>query len=115
LEIKPQRAEFEITRLKIDRNLVSFSRITTSSSRFTFASFSSFIPMAKSYSERLSKGVDYGECGLPERRDSPRVLEWKLKTLCSLIKKSEHIVVHTGAGISTSCGIRFFHFYSFRL
>mmetsp|Transcript_12623 Transcript_12623/g.14044 ORF Transcript_12623/g.14044 Transcript_12623/m.14044 type:complete len:298 (+) Transcript_12623:42-935(+) len=61
--------------------------------------------MAASYAARLTKGVDYGVCGLPETKDSPRVLAVKLKKLVELFKTSKHIVVHTGAGVSTSCGI----------
>jgi NAD-dependent SIR2 family protein deacetylase len=61
--------------------------------------------MAKSYASRLKKGIDYGECGLPEMFDSERVLEDKVRKLAHIIKESEYMVAFTGAGISTSTGI----------
>lgn len=37
--------------------------------------------------------------------DSPSVVASKVEQLVDLILTSKHIVIHTGAGISTSCGI----------
>jgi ABC-type oligopeptide transport system substrate-binding subunit len=54
--------------------------------------------MAVSYAARLKKGVDYGVCGLPETFDSDRVYENKLKQLINIVKDSEYLVIHTGAG-----------------
>jgi len=42
---------------------------------------------------------------MKERFDSPAALEVKICALAELIKKSQHLVVFTGAGISTSAGI----------
>lgn len=61
--------------------------------------------MSGGYAARLKKGVDYGTCGLPEIFDSPRILTYKINRLVSLIRTSKYIVVFTGAGISTACGI----------
>lgn len=58
--------------------------------------------MAKGYASRLTKGIDYGECGLPERVDNGRVMENKIKTFVDLIKKSKYIVWHTGAGTNVA-------------
>lgn len=56
--------------------------------------------MSGGYADRLTKGVDYGECGTPERVDNPRVLSHRINRLAELIKKSQYIVAHTGAGSS---------------
>lgn len=40
--------------------------------------------------------------------DAPDVLKSKIKKLAQLIKESNHCVIFTGAGISTSAGIRDF-------
>lgn len=61
--------------------------------------------MSAGYAERLTKGVDYGVCGLPERIDNKRVLTNKINRMVELLKKSSYIVAHTGAGISTAAGI----------
>lgn len=37
--------------------------------------------------------------------DSPEELRAKVETLAQLIKESQYMVVHSGAGISTSAGI----------
>lgn len=37
--------------------------------------------------------------------DSPEELRAKVETLAQLIKESQYMVVHSGAGISTSVGI----------
>lgn len=42
---------------------------------------------------------------MPENRDTKRTLSIKLKKLTELIQQSNHTVVLTGAGISTSAGI----------
>ena len=44
-------------------------------------------------------------CGLPERKDKGRVLTLKMKKLTKLVQDAGHIVVLTGAGISTNAGI----------
>lgn len=37
--------------------------------------------------------------------DSPEELKVKVETLAQLIKESQYLVIHSGAGISTSVGI----------
>ena len=54
--------------------------------------------MSDSYANRLSKGVDYGVCGLPELYDTDEDLEIKLQRLVDLVRASKFTVVHTGAG-----------------
>jgi hypothetical protein len=61
--------------------------------------------MSVGYASRLRPGVNYGPCGLPELSSSSRELQWKTKALIQIILESKHLVVFTGAGISTSCGI----------
>lgn len=57
------------------------------------------------YASRLSAYPHKGVTGLPEREDSKRVLNTKLKRLVELVTAAERVVVLTGAGISTSAGI----------
>ena len=45
------------------------------------------------------------ESEIKEFFDKPSDLQVKIKKLAALIRKSNHFVVYTGAGISTSCGI----------
>lgn len=61
--------------------------------------------MSAGYADRLTKGVDYGVCGLPEKTDNTRVLTNKINRFVEILKKSNYIVAHTGAGISTAAGI----------
>jgi len=61
--------------------------------------------MAQSYAARLKKGVYYGVCGTPELYDTPEEFDSKVEKLCNFLKESKYTVVHTGAGISTACGI----------
>ncbi|KAG8014089.1 NAD-dependent protein deacetylase sirtuin-6 [Nibea albiflora] len=61
--------------------------------------------MSVNYAAGLSPYADKGVCGLPEVFDSPEELKAKVDTLAQLIKESEYLVVHSGAGISTSAGI----------
>ncbi|GMY30951.1 NAD-dependent protein deacetylase SRT1 [Fagus crenata] len=51
--------------------------------------------MSLGYAEKLSYIEDVGKVGMTEYFDPPHVLQ----------EKSKHLVVFTGAGISTSCGI----------
>ncbi|KAH9652305.1 NAD-dependent protein deacetylase SRT1 [Citrus sinensis] len=51
--------------------------------------------MSLGYAEKLSYIEDVGNVGMAEFFDSPQILQ----------EKSKHLVVFTGAGISTSCGI----------
>ncbi|XP_046883662.1 NAD-dependent protein deacetylase sirtuin-6 isoform X1 [Hypomesus transpacificus] len=61
--------------------------------------------MSVNYAAGLSPYADKGVCGLPEEFDSPEELRAKVETLAQLIKESQYMVVHSGAGISTSAGI----------
>jgi hypothetical protein len=54
--------------------------------------------MSDNYANRLSKGVDYGVCGLPEEYDDDEDLGIKLQRLVDLVRASKYTVVHTGAG-----------------
>ena len=58
-------------------------------------------PLARSLKHYPNKGV----CGLPEKYDSERQLASGLSTLVELVRKAKHLVILTGAGISTTAGI----------
>mmetsp|Transcript_37181 Transcript_37181/g.90187 ORF Transcript_37181/g.90187 Transcript_37181/m.90187 type:complete len:367 (+) Transcript_37181:455-1555(+) len=64
--------------------------------------------MSAGYAERLSAYPNKGVVGLPESFDSVRSLKLKINKLVELIQSSNHVVVLTGAGISTSSGIKDF-------
>lgn len=57
------------------------------------------------YAVGLSKYEDKGVCGLKEIHDASSLLDEKVNKLAKMIKEAKHVVVHTGAGISTSAGI----------
>uniref|UniRef100_A0A674PA15 NAD-dependent protein deacylase sirtuin-6 n=1 Tax=Takifugu rubripes TaxID=31033 RepID=A0A674PA15_TAKRU len=61
--------------------------------------------MSVNYAAGLSPYADKGVCGLPEEFDSAEEVKAKVEILAQLIKDSRHLVVHSGAGISTSSGI----------
>ncbi|XP_058219029.1 NAD-dependent protein deacetylase SRT1 [Rhododendron vialii] len=61
--------------------------------------------MSLGYAEKLSYIEDVGKVGMSELFDTPRILQEKIEKLAKMIRKSKHLVVFTGAGISTSCGI----------
>ncbi|CAF0738812.1 unnamed protein product [Brachionus calyciflorus] len=61
--------------------------------------------MSLDYASSLSPYPNKGVLGLPEIADSNELVSKKCDTLYELIQKSNHIVVITGAGLSTSCGI----------
>lgn len=61
--------------------------------------------MSLGYAEKLSYIEDVGQVGMTEHFDPPHVLQEKIERLAMLVQKSKHLVVFTGAGISTSCGI----------
>ena len=64
-----------------------------------------FFRMSVDYASGLSDYDHKGKCGMPESFDSPDEVNRKVEQLAELIRKSHHLVVHTGAGISTSAGI----------
>jgi mono-ADP-ribosyltransferase sirtuin 6 len=61
--------------------------------------------MSLGYAEKLSFIEDVGQVGMAEFFDPSHLLQCKIEELAKLIQKSKHLVVFTGAGISTSCGI----------
>ncbi|XP_050220215.1 NAD-dependent protein deacetylase SRT1 [Mercurialis annua] len=61
--------------------------------------------MSLGYAEKLSFIEDVGNVGMKEFFDSSNLLQDKIERLAKMIQKSKHLVVFTGAGISTSCGI----------
>ncbi|XP_052098826.1 NAD-dependent protein deacylase sirtuin-6-like [Mytilus californianus] len=61
--------------------------------------------MSVNYADGLSPYEHKGPCGQPELQDTPEEGERKIAELVELIKYSKHMIVITGAGISTSAGI----------
>ncbi|XP_063539989.1 NAD-dependent protein deacetylase Sirt6 [Cydia strobilella] len=61
--------------------------------------------MSCNYAEGLSPYEHKGVLGIPEKFDSIDTFNKKCDLLAQLINQSKHVVVHTGAGISTSAGI----------
>ncbi|XP_063312007.1 NAD-dependent protein deacylase sirtuin-6 [Pelobates fuscus] len=61
--------------------------------------------MSVNYAAGLSPYSDKGRCGLPEVFDPPEELIRKVEELADMIRQATYVVFHTGAGISTSCGI----------
>lgn len=49
--------------------------------------------------------VEVSVCCFLQSYDGPEELKAKVETLAQLVKESQYLVVHSGAGISTSCGI----------
>uniref|UniRef100_A0A8C5M4J1 NAD-dependent protein deacylase sirtuin-6 n=1 Tax=Leptobrachium leishanense TaxID=445787 RepID=A0A8C5M4J1_9ANUR len=61
--------------------------------------------MSVNYAAGLSPYSDKGRCGIPEVFDPPEELVRKAMELADMIRNAKYVVFHTGAGISTSCGI----------
>ncbi|XP_037939826.1 NAD-dependent protein deacetylase Sirt6 [Teleopsis dalmanni] len=61
--------------------------------------------MSCNYAEGLSPYHNKGILGLPERFDSDEELEKKCLRLVDILETAKYVVIHTGAGISTSAGI----------
>jgi mono-ADP-ribosyltransferase sirtuin 6 len=61
--------------------------------------------MSSGYASRLSEYPNKGVVGLPESCDSKRAMTLKLRKLAELVRASSHLVILTGAGISTSANI----------
>lgn len=56
-----------------------------------------------------------GKCGLPELADTKRALDGKIHKLVKMMQNANHIVVITGAGISTSAGSEYYLLFSLSL
>ncbi|KAJ8714460.1 hypothetical protein PYW07_002685 [Mythimna separata] len=61
--------------------------------------------MSCNYADGLSPYEHKGILGVPEKFDTLEKFDKKCKLLAQLIGEAKHVVVHTGAGISTSAGI----------
>jgi len=61
--------------------------------------------MAVNYASGLSPYENKGECGMPELYDDTQTVVEKSSQLAALIRDSQHVVVITGAGLSTAAGI----------
>jgi len=57
------------------------------------------------YASGLSPYENKGRCGMPEFFDDTDVVNAKSRQLATWIRDSRHLVVITGAGISTAAGI----------
>lgn len=61
--------------------------------------------MSCNYAEGLSDYKNKGVLGVPEVFDDESTIDEKCDQLAKWIRAAKHVVVHTGAGISTSAGI----------
>ncbi|RCV32840.1 hypothetical protein SEVIR_7G021900v4 [Setaria viridis] len=61
--------------------------------------------MSLGYAKKLSYREELGTVGMPEIFDPPELVQNKIEELAVMVQKSKHLVVFTGAGISTSSGI----------
>ena len=61
--------------------------------------------MSAGYNSGLSEYPNKGKLNLKEVEDGLEEIKTKIDQLAQLILESKRTVVHTGAGISTSCGI----------
>ena len=57
------------------------------------------------YASGLSPYENKGECGMPELYNDSDVVAEKSSQLAALMRDSRHVVVITGAGVSTAAGI----------
>lgn len=60
---------------------------------------------AQGYADRLSDYDNKGDLNLQNEPEHPRAILEKGRILAERIRKAKYVVVHTGAGISTSAGI----------
>ncbi|XP_062516686.1 NAD-dependent protein deacylase sirtuin-6-like [Corticium candelabrum] len=61
--------------------------------------------MSVNYAASLSPYENKGKCGVPEVFDSDEELSRKMDILAEIVGNCQHLVVHTGAGVSTTAGI----------
>lgn len=57
------------------------------------------------YNALLSPGYSRGVCGKEEIHEEEASVEQKVRQLAEMVRRAKHVVVFTGAGISTSAGI----------
>lgn len=62
------------------------------------------LPAIESRCDQLAR-PEYADTKAHEYSEVPEVLSAKVDLLCSLLHKSKHTVVYSGAGISTSSGL----------
>lgn len=60
--------------------------------------------MVKEVTERKKRVEKYKDRAL-EKEDSPELIETKAKKLAAVISNAKHLIVYSGAGISTSAKI----------
>jgi NAD+-dependent protein deacetylase sirtuin 6 len=60
---------------------------------------------ADGYSARLSEYAEKGRLNLRDAPDPPRAALGKARALARMIAAARHVVLHTGAGLSTAAGI----------
>ncbi|KAI9589197.1 NAD-dependent protein deacetylase Sirt6 [Glossina fuscipes] len=61
--------------------------------------------MSCNYADGLSPYANKGVLGVPEQFDNESEINEKVNKLAEWLQDAKHVVVHTGAGISTSAGI----------
>ena len=61
--------------------------------------------MSGGYADRLKAYPNKGVCGLPEKYDNERRLAASLREVVNAVREAQHLVIFTGAGISTAAGI----------
>ena len=61
--------------------------------------------MSAGYNDGLSEYPNKGSLNLKESEEENEIIRSKSIQLAKLIEQSKSIVFHTGAGISTACGI----------
>jgi len=61
--------------------------------------------MSVNYASGLSAYENKGCCGMPEVIDDKDIVDVKCCQLAEWIRDSKHVVVITGAGVSTAAGI----------
>lgn len=61
--------------------------------------------MSCNYADGLSPYANKGVLGVAEQFDDESEINEKVNKLAEWLQDAKHVVVHTGAGISTSAGI----------
>lgn len=95
---------------KVFLNVKFFDSLRTNVDQFSnqngFEAITSNVEkMSCNYADGLSPYDNKGVLGRKEKFDTPEELDQKVDLLTKWINAATHVVVHTGAGISTSAGI----------